>query len=77
MSKEIYEEYVAKFGSNPPYTMGMDSGEGYEALLRKAIDRGSPVAPDEFDAFLESQGPVDFDLGGLGGGIARGLENEG
>ena len=61
MIKEAMKEYYEKFKEPSPQPMCLGSkyrGE-YEKLLKKAIQRGSPITEDELDEFLDDK---EFDL---------------
>lgn len=61
MIKETMEEYYEKFKepSPSPMCLGSKYRDEYEKLLKKAIQRGSPITEDELDEFLDDK---EFDL---------------
>lgn len=57
MIEKTMKEYYEATGEMPPAIMclGNDYEEEYEKLLKKAIQRGSPITEDELDEFLDDK----------------------
>ena len=61
MIEKTMKEYYEATGEMPPAIMCLGNvyEDEYEKLLKKAIQRGSPITEDELDEFLDDK---EFDL---------------
>ena len=73
---ETMEKYFNAFKDLPPFAFGMPKSEEYEALMEKAIKRGSPITNEELREMLNDSEPFDLVKEGevLDKNIKKGLE---
>ena len=73
---ETMEKYFNAFKDLPPFAFGMPKSEEYEALMEKAIQRGSPITIEEVREMLKDSEPFDLVKEGevLDKNIKKGLE---
>lgn len=60
MEEELTEKYFNKFKDLPPFAFGMPKSEEYDALMEKAIQRGSPITDEELTEMLKDSEPFDL-----------------
>ena len=60
MEEELMEKYFNKFKDLPPFAFGMPKSEEYDALMEKAINRGSPITDKELAEMLKDSEPFDL-----------------
>lgn len=60
MEEELMEKYFNKFKDLPPFAFGMPKSEEYDALMEKAINRGSPITDEELTEMLKDSEPFDL-----------------
>lgn len=60
MEEELMEKYFNKFKDLPPFAFGMPKSEEYDALMEKAINRGSPITNKELTEMLKDSEPFDL-----------------
>lgn len=73
---ETIEKYFNAFKDLPLFAFGMPKSEEYEALMEKAIQRGSPITIEEVREMLKDSEPFDLVKEGevLDKNIKKGLE---
>lgn len=73
---DTMEKYFNAFKDLPPFAFGMPKSEEYEALMEKAIKRGSPITIEEVREMLKDSEPFDLVKKGeaLEKNIKKGLE---
>ena len=73
MIKEAMKEYYEKFKEPSPQPMCLGSKylDEYEKLLKKAIQRGSPITEDERDGVLDDK---ECDLGEGGEALVKNIK---
>lgn len=76
MEEDTMEKYFNAFKDLPPFAFGMPKSEEYEALMEKAIKRGSPITNEEAREMLKDSEPFDLVKEGevLDKNIKKGLE---